>query len=153
MCSPVGAWHGHMLSALAKVWPCVHPYGTGSLHAEPGSGSMQRYVRNRATNLESFFRRSRARPKQRFTVPAGSESDAKRRHARNNLWAFWKLDQYIKNQLFFSHKRLTQRGGQPRQQQSGPNNDMKTMLFGSVVPSSIPESSTWWKAHAALAEM
>ena len=70
--------------------------------------------------------------------------------AGNNLWAFWKLDQYIKNQLFFSHKRLTQRGGQPRQQQSGPNNDMRTMLFGSVVPSSIPESSTWWKAHAAL---
>ena len=114
---------------------------------------MQRYVRNRATNLESFFRRSRARPSQRFTVPAGSETDAKRQLARNNLWAFWKLDQYIKNQLFFSHKRLTQRGGQPRQQQSGPNNDMKTMLFGSVVPSSIPESSTWWKAHAALDEM
>ena len=80
---------------------------------------MQRYVRNRATNLESFFRRSHARPNQRFIVPAGSESDAKRQLARNNLWAFWKLDQYIKNQLFFSHKRLTQRGGQPRQQQSG----------------------------------
>ena len=41
----------------AKCWPVVHPWGTGSLLAEPGSGSPARYVRNRATNLESFFRR------------------------------------------------------------------------------------------------
>jgi hypothetical protein len=42
----------------AKCFPCVHPWGTGSLLAEPGSGSPARYVRNRATNLESFFRRT-----------------------------------------------------------------------------------------------
>ena len=42
----------------AKCFPCVHPWGTGSLLAEPGSGSAARYVRNRATNIESFIRRS-----------------------------------------------------------------------------------------------
>ena len=41
----------------AKCFPCVHPWGTGSLLAEPGSGASARYTRNRATSIESFFRR------------------------------------------------------------------------------------------------
>ncbi len=50
----------------AKCWPQAHPYGTGSLLAEPGSGGAQKLARNRASCIQSFFRRSA-------------------------LWAFWKL--------------------------------------------------------------
>ena len=59
-----GTATGPYVFSPRQVWPCVHPYGTGSLHAEPGSGGMQRYTRNRATNIESFFRRSHVKPDQ-----------------------------------------------------------------------------------------
>ena len=42
----------------AKCWPCVHPYGTGSLQSELGSGGMQRHARNRLTMIQSWFRRA-----------------------------------------------------------------------------------------------
>ena len=42
----------------AKCWPCVHPYGTGSLQSELGSGGMQRHARNRLTMIQSWFRRT-----------------------------------------------------------------------------------------------
>ena len=62
--------------------------------------------------------------------------------ARNNLWCFWKLDQLIKNQLFFAHKR-TRRSGRTLQQPT--SSDPMTAWLGTVVPSSVPESAAWWQ--------
>lgn len=42
----------------AKCWPCVHPYGTGSLLSEQGSGGTQRLARNRLMLVQSWFRRN-----------------------------------------------------------------------------------------------
>ena len=61
----------------AKCWPCVHPYGTGSLLSEQGSGGTQRHARNRLTLVQSWFRRSA-------------------------LWGFWFLDRLIKTDLFLT---------------------------------------------------
>ena len=61
---------------------------------------------------------------------------------RNNLWCFWKLDQLIKNQLFFAHRRSKRSG---RQQQQPASNDPMSAWLGTVVPSSIPESAAWWQ--------
>ena len=43
----------------AKVWPVVHPYGTGSLLAEPGAGSAHRHAKNRLVLIQSWFRKTR----------------------------------------------------------------------------------------------
>ena len=61
---------------------------------------------------------------------------------RNNLWCFWKLDQLIKNQLFFAHRRSKRSG---RAQQQPTSNDPMSSWLGTVVPSSIPESAAWWQ--------
>ena len=53
-----------------------HPYGSGSLRAEHGSGGLQKYAKNRLLSLESVFRRS-------------------------PVWSFWMLERLIKNDLFF----------------------------------------------------
>ena len=58
----------------AKCFPCAHPYGTGSLLSEPGSGGTQRMARSRLTALDSLFRQS-------------------------SLWGFWMLDRLIKTAL------------------------------------------------------
>ena len=42
----------------AKLWPHVHPYGTGSVYSEPGAGGLHHHARNRLTNIQSWFRRS-----------------------------------------------------------------------------------------------
>ena len=59
----------------AKCYPHMHPYGTGSVLSEPFSGSPNGHFRNRATQIQSLFRRCA-------------------------MWAFWKLDWLIKHQLF-----------------------------------------------------
>ena len=41
----------------AKLWPHVHPYGTGSVYSEPGAGGLHHHARNRLTNIQSWFRR------------------------------------------------------------------------------------------------
>ena len=48
----------------AKLWPHLHPYGSGSLYSERGSGGMYRLVQNRLLLVQSGFR-------------------------TNNLYAFW----------------------------------------------------------------
>ena len=102
----------------AKVWPIANPYGTGSELSELGSGSPQAHARNRAMSIQSFFRRT----------------------AR---WAFWKLDCLIKKLLFnanFSRRRR----GRPGPAVNEP--DAMKRHFGTTVPTSIPESTSWW-AH------
>ena len=68
----------------AKLFPDKHPYGSGSLRAEEGSGGVQQYAKNRLLLLESGFRRS-------------------------PVWSFWMLERMIKNDLFFREKARKQR--------------------------------------------
>ena len=42
----------------AKCWPAVHPYSSGSLLSEPGTGGAQRFARNRLALSQSWFRKS-----------------------------------------------------------------------------------------------
>jgi hypothetical protein len=110
----------HMLWAdtTPARWPCAHPYGSGSLLSEPGSGGTQRFARNRLGLLDSFFRRS-------------------------SLWAFWSLDRLVKTELFFKHKR---RQEQTRPNLPAANDpDAIRRLFGTASPADIPESTAWWK--------
>ena len=53
---------------------------TGSLFAEPGSGGLQAYARNRLMQTQSWFRRT-------------------------SVWDFWMLDRLHKSTLFFRHKK------------------------------------------------
>ena len=101
----------------AKCFPCAHPYGTGSLLSEPGSGGTQRHARSRLTALEGFFRRSA-------------------------LWGFWMLDRLIKTELFFKERRRRQ-AGRPSVRPDDP--DKMKVLFGTAQPADIPESSAWWQ--------
>ena len=64
----------------ARVFPHVHPYGTGSLLSELGTGALQHHCRARALALQSWFRQS-------------------------SLWCFWQLDLSIKRALFFGRPR------------------------------------------------
>ena len=68
-----------------------------------------------------------------------------RKKSRTAIWCFWKLDCHIKSQLFFSHKRSVRSG-----HKQAPTNDPVSALFGTAVPSSIPESGSWWKAELPL---
>ena len=69
----------------AKVWPHVHPYGTGSMLAEPGSGSPHNHARNRLVLIQSFFRRSA-------------------------MWGFWFLNRIITSELFFTNRKRLDAG-------------------------------------------
>jgi hypothetical protein len=102
----------------AKVFVCAHPYGTGSLLAEPGSGGTQRHARNRLMAIQSFFRRS-------------------------SLWGFWFLDRLVKTELFFKNRRRRTQGLPGAS--SAADQDPYTRLFGSAQPTDVPESSEWWK--------
>ena len=101
----------------AKCWPCVHPYGTGSLLSEPGAGGTQQHARNRLTLIQSWFRRSA-------------------------LWGFWFLDRLIKTELYFKHKNR-QQSGMPCA--TGGATDPYARFFGTALPGDIPETSEWWK--------
>ena len=54
----------------AKLWPHLHPWGSGSLYSERGSGGIYRLVQNRLLIMQSGFR-------------------------QNNLYAFWFLNRCI----------------------------------------------------------
>ena len=58
----------------AKVFPCAHPYGTGSVRSGATSIQPQRVCRNRLLSLQSFYRRS-------------------------SRYAFWNLDMMLKRKL------------------------------------------------------
>ena len=92
-----------------------HPYGTGSLYSEPGSGGMYRLIRNRLLAVQSCFR-------------------------SNNLYAFWALNRVICKELFLMEKYKKGRKGAADSEES---KDPITRLYGTAVPSAIPESTAW----------
>ena len=95
----------------AKLWPVMHPYGTGSLWAEIQSGGMHRLIKNRLLCIQNCFR-------------------------MNNLYSFWLLHRIITRELFFRHV-MSQSRGTPKENASS---DPMTRLYGTVMPASIPES-------------
>ena len=48
--------HWACVAQDAKLWVHMHPYGTGSLFSEPGSGGMYRLARNRLLLIQKCFR-------------------------------------------------------------------------------------------------
>eukprot|EP00973_Karenia_brevis_P096384 12431531-Karenia_brevis.AAC.1 len=102
----------------AKTFVHMHPYGTGSLLAEPGSGGTQRHARNRLTLIQSCFRRSA-------------------------LWGFWYMSRLLQTELFFKNKRRRE-GGRPTAS-AAEDTDPVTRFFGTTQPTDIPETSEWWK--------
>eukprot|EP00973_Karenia_brevis_P001467 199097-Karenia_brevis.AAC.1 len=102
----------------AKVFVHVHPYGTGSLLAEPGAGGPQRHARNRLTLIQSWFRRSA-------------------------LWGFFYLSRLLQEALFFKNKRRREGGRAGASKADEP--DPVKRLYGTAQPADIPESSEWWK--------
>ena len=98
----------------AKCWPCVHPYGSGSLRSQEGSSGIAAYVRNRLVLVQSWFRKSA-------------------------LWGFWSLDRQIKNDLYFKCLRRRKRAA-PGQ----PEADPYKRWFGTAQPHEIPETTAWW---------
>ena len=101
----------------AKVFPIVHPYGTGSVNAEGTSVQPQRVCRNRLLSLQSFFRRS-------------------------SRYAFWQLDMMIKRHLFFFNLHRVRSNWKS----TAAPDDKFAQAFGTIIPRHIPESSAWWKA-------
>ena len=118
----------------AKLFPHLHPFGTGSLRAEEGSGGIQQYAKQRVLSLDSSFRRS-------------------------PVWSFWMMERIIKNDLYFNERsRQAHRRGVKRKADgaelpptSGTEDarpsDNYAMLFGRVDPRHIPESSGWWRSR------
>ncbi len=103
----------------AKLFPHVHPYGTGSLLSEFGSGAVQKHCRSRALALQSWFRQS-------------------------SLWCFWQLDLSIKKALFFKNAARRRLG---RSSPDAPADNF-AKYYGTIVPSSIPDSTAWWRRQA-----
>ena len=100
----------------AKIWPHMHPYGTGSAFSEVGSGALSRLVRNRLLLIQNCFR-------------------------NNSLYAFWFLHRLITKELFFRELRRKKSGDKKA---SCPNDpDPITRLYGTVMPKDIPESCAW----------
>ena len=104
----------------AKIFPIAHPYGTGSLNCESSSVHPQRFCRNRLLALQPFFRRS-------------------------SRYAFWMLDMSIKRQLFFGN---LYRGRRCPRNSASAEDDRFAQVFGTVVPHSIVESTSWWKRQS-----
>ena len=102
----------------AKLWPVVHPYGTGSLLSEPGSGLPQKHAKNRLLLIQSWFRKSA-------------------------LWGFWFLNRIIVAELFFTNRKRQEAGRSGAS--TGKEEDPVTRVYGTAAPSSIPESTDWWK--------
>ena len=103
----------------AKLFPHVHPYGTGSLLSEFGSGAVQKHCRARALALQSWFRQS-------------------------SLWCFWQLDLSIKKALFFKNAARRRFG---RASPDAPGDNF-SKYYGTVVPSNIPDYTAWWRKNA-----
>ena len=96
----------------AKIWPHMHPYGTGSAFCEVGSGALSRLVRNRLLLIQSCFR-------------------------NNSLYAFWFLHRLITKELFFRETRkpavqMTQIPSQDYMERSCPRIYQKVALGGSL---------------------
>ena len=102
----------------AKLFPHVHPYGTGSVYSEPGAGGIQHHARNRLTNIQSWFRRS-------------------------STWGFWFLTRLIQSELFFKNARRRELGRKTAS--PADDKDAVTRLFGTAMPADIPESTGWWQ--------
>ena len=100
----------------AKLFPHVHPYGTGSLKSEPGGCHMNKLCRNRAFALESWFRRS-------------------------TQWAFFRNDNALKHKLFWNNRAKRRHG----LAHGASDADRFSQMYGTIVPSNIPESTAWWK--------
>jgi len=105
----------------AKAFPHMHPYGTGSVFAEPGSGSPKNHAKNRLTLIQSWFRNS-------------------------PLWGFWFLNRIIVADLFFTNRKRQEAGR--RGASAGTEKDPITKLYGAAEPSHIPETSAWWERQA-----
>ena len=137
----------------AKLFPHLHPYGSGSLRAEEGAGGIQRQARSRLTAVDPGFRHC-------------------------PVWQFFNLDRLIKNNLYFKERKRLERaaaerprtepgreddrgggGGRKRPREDedrdagaagggggGPGDPERIApyLFGHVEPSHIPESRGWW---------
>ncbi len=101
----------------AKLFPVVHPYGTGSVFSEIGSGALLRHIQNRATSLQSWFRRT-------------------------STWGFFQADSNMKRQLFFKNRAFVKSG---LGKEAGNKFER---AFGTVIPSSIPESTAWWRRQS-----
>ena len=101
----------------AKVFPIVHPYGTGSVNAEGTSVQPQRVCRNRLLSLQSFFNRT-------------------------SRYAFWQLDMMIKRHLFFFNLHRVRSNWKS----TAAPDDKFAQASGTIIPRHIPESSAWWKA-------
>ena len=65
----------------AKLFPHLHPYGSGSLRADEGAGGLQKFTKSRLTSLDRGFRDC-------------------------TVWQFFNLDRLIKNQLYFKELSL-----------------------------------------------
>ena len=102
----------------AKMWPGVHPYGTGSLLSIEGSGGTQRHARNRLMLIQSWFRRTAE-------------------------WIFWLYSRLIQTELYFKNKRRREAGRKGAS--AATEEDPIKRLYGVAQPADIPESSEWWK--------
>ena len=97
----------------AKLFPHVHPYGTGNLKSEPGGCHMNKLCRNA---LRSWFRRS-------------------------TQWAFFQNDNALKHKLFWNNRAKRRHG----LAHGASDADRFSQMYGTIVPSNIPESTAWWK--------
>ena len=100
----------------AKLFPHVHPYGTGSLKSEPGGCPMNKLCRNKAFALESWFRRS-------------------------TQWAFFQNDNALKHKLFWNNRAKRRHG----LAHGASDADRFSQMYGTIVPANIPESTARWK--------
>ena len=100
----------------AKLWPVVHPYGTGSLLSEAGSGLPHKHAKNRLLLIQSWFRKSA-------------------------LWGFWFLNRIIVAELFFTNRKRQEAGRSGCS--TGTEEDPITRVYGTAAPSTIPESTDW----------
>ena len=121
----------------AKMFPALHPHGSGSVYGEEGSGGRQQHAKNRLLSLEPAFRHS-------------------------PVWCFLKLELQIKSDLYFKEKgrkeqkrdgggavmSLTDADTVPVEgDPAAKRPDVYAELFGRVEPRDIPESREWWKAR------
>ncbi len=87
--------------------------------SEIGSGAPLRHIQNRATSLQSWFRRT-------------------------STWGFFQADSNMKRQLFFKNRARVKSG---LGKEAGNNFER---AFGTVMPSSIPESMAWWRRQSKV---
>ena len=75
-------------------------------------------VRSRALSIQKWFRRS-------------------------DMWCFFQLDLAIKNALFFAQAARRKFG-----RVATDAADSFSKWFGTIVPSSIPDTTAWWRRQA-----